>query len=235
MSQAIGGRVHGGAAAAASATSVADIATWTVLGAIIVRRIGAVCATAQTGTAPVLTFDIRPTYGSDTGRKIGAAGVGTVTFPAGGVAVGKGVVIEVREKVYTGQQIVCGVTTGATAGTVLPILEYEVTTENAANQGAAFVSGTVQPGPLLLRESGTPAEDRLTEDEREALAELADKDLSDEEQRQRKAVRAQERQAREAAQPKPPVAVGAETAEEQARRKAWEAYYQQQAPPASAR
>lgn len=133
---------------ATSAASLADIGTWTVTSPITVARVGALVTVAQTGAAPTLSFDLRPTYGSDTGRLAGK--VGTCVFPAGGVAVGKTVTTEVRTKVNAGQQIVCAVSVAAGAGTVIPIIEWVPRTENAGNQNGAQLGGATQPSPLQL-------------------------------------------------------------------------------------
>jgi hypothetical protein len=148
-------RVIGQPTAAVSLTTTADVATWTIVGPITVARVGALVATAQTGTAPVLSFDLRPTYGSDTGRL--AAKVGRCTFPAGGVAVAKTVTAECRSAVNAGQQVVCAITTAATAGTVVPFIEWVTRTENSANQGSSQLSSTTQPSPLLLVTGAMPS------------------------------------------------------------------------------
>jgi hypothetical protein len=143
-----GHRIIGQPTAPVSATTAADVGTWTALGPVLIARVGALVTTAQTGTAPVLSFDLRPTYGSDTGRL--AAKVGRCTFPTGGVAVGKTVTAECRSIVNAGQQVVCAVTTGATAGQVIPFIEWVTRTENSANQNGAQLPSTGQVTPLQL-------------------------------------------------------------------------------------
>ena len=133
---------------ATSIASAADIGTWTVTSPITVARVGALVTVAQTGAAPTLSFDLRPTYGSDTGRLAGKVGV--CTFPAGGVGIGKTVTVEVRTKVNAGQQIVCAVTGAGGAGTAIPIIEWVPRTENAGNQSGAQLGGATQPSPLQL-------------------------------------------------------------------------------------
>jgi hypothetical protein len=146
-------RVIGQTTTAVSAVTPADIGTWTILGPVIIARVGALAATAQTGTAPVLSFDLRPTYGSDTGRL--AAKIGRCQFPAGGVALGKTVTAECRSIVNAGQQVVCAVTTGATAGTVIPFIEWVTRTENTLNQASAQLASVIQPGPLTVTTMST--------------------------------------------------------------------------------
>lgn len=150
---------------ATSAATLADIGTWTVTNPITVARVGALVTVAQTGAAPTLSFDLRPTYGSDTGRQAGKVGV--CQFPVGGVGVGKTVTVEVRSKINAGQQIVCAVTVVAGAGTVIPIIEWVPRTENSANQGSSQLGGASQPTPLALMgvppmldgaDAGTPLE-----------------------------------------------------------------------------
>jgi hypothetical protein len=133
---------------ATAVTGLADIGTWTVTNPVTVARVGALVTVAQTGAAPVISFDLRPTYGSDTGRQAGKVGV--CTFPAGGVTVGKTVTVEVRSKINAGQQIVAAVTTVGGAGTVIPIIEWVARTENSANQGSVQLGGATQPSPLAL-------------------------------------------------------------------------------------
>lgn len=132
----------------ASLASAADIGVFSVQGPITVARVGVLLATAQTGAAPVISFDLRPTFGSDTGRLAGKVGV--CTFPAGGVGIGKTVTVEVRSKVNAGQQIVVAVTGAAGAGTGIPVVEWVTRTENSANQGSAQLGGATQPTPLAL-------------------------------------------------------------------------------------
>jgi hypothetical protein len=141
-------RVLAEVTAAAAVTGAADIGTWTITGPITVARVGALVTVAQSGAAPVLSFDKRVTYGSDTGRVAGAVGV--CTFPAGGVGVGKTVTVEVRSKLNTGEQIVCAITTVGGAGSVIPIIEWVPRTENSANQGSKQLGGATQPSPLAV-------------------------------------------------------------------------------------
>jgi hypothetical protein len=129
-------------------TALADVGTWTVLGPIMVARVGALVTVAQTGAAPTLRFDLRPIYGSDTGRLLGE--VGTCVFPAGGVGLGKTVTTEVRAPVNAGQQVVCAVTTVGGAGSVIPIIEWVTRTENSQNQNGAQLAGATQPTPLAV-------------------------------------------------------------------------------------
>lgn len=109
----------------------ADKTTIQVLGPITVMRIGFLVTTAVTVTAAVIAFDKRVTPGSDTDRV--AAGVGRVTCPVTGSAIGQVVYKNVSVDLNPGDEVVVELETASTAGGGIPLFEYIPREEMPAN------------------------------------------------------------------------------------------------------
>lgn len=105
---------------------------WPVTGlAKTVRRLSAVVTTATPAADPcTLSFDLRPTAGSDTNRV--DAGVGTLTIPGGTVA-GTVVYKNVNVVVRPGQEILLRATDATAAGAAHVGLTVEEMWETPAN------------------------------------------------------------------------------------------------------
>lgn len=102
--------------AAADLSATGDKATWTPTGLpATLRRVAVVVTTAVTTPAAVVSLDLRPTAGSDTGRVTG--GVGTLTVPASS-PLGRVVYKALTRTLLPGQEVVINVTVAAGAGVV---------------------------------------------------------------------------------------------------------------------
>lgn len=102
--------------AAADLSSTGDKAIWTPTGLpATLRRIAVIVTTAVTTPAAVISLDLRPTAGSNTGRVTG--GVGTLTVP---VASPQGRVVykALNTTLLPGHEVVVNVTTATGAGVV---------------------------------------------------------------------------------------------------------------------
>lgn len=126
-------------ASAVALTPTGNKGTWPVTGlAKTIRRISAVVTTATTAADPcILSFDIRPTAGSDTNRV--DAGVGTVTIP-GNTAVGTVVYKNVNVTVRPGQEILLRATDATAAGVATVGMTVEEAWETPANVAAMVAS-----------------------------------------------------------------------------------------------
>jgi hypothetical protein len=128
------GRVTGAAVlfAPVALQTPADLGAYQILGAVTAYRIGLLITTLMTVSNAVLSFDIRPTPGSDTGRV--AAGVGTITVPFGAAPGAVGLVYykDVTVDLNPGDEVVVKLTAGSTAGAGIPIFE---TSPRDANPG----------------------------------------------------------------------------------------------------
>lgn len=111
--------------------TAADKALCRIFKAITVKRIGVLITTAVTVTAAVLDFDRRVTPGSDTGRV--SSGVGRITAPVTGSAIGQVVYKNVSVDLNPGDEVVFELVTASTAGGGIPIMEYIDRPEEPAN------------------------------------------------------------------------------------------------------
>lgn len=120
-------------------TPTGNKGTWPINGlAKTVRRISAVVNLATTAADPcTLSFDIRPTAGSDTNRQ--DAGVGTLVIPGGTVA-GTVVYKNVNVVVRPGQEILLRATDASAAGTAHVGLTVEEMWEVPVNVPAMVAS-----------------------------------------------------------------------------------------------
>lgn len=116
-----------------STAAVADnLSLFKVLAPITVLRVGLHVTTTITTTAPVVDFDRRVLFGSDTGRV--QAGVTTMTFPAvAGLTAGVTVYKNVRVDLSPGDEVTVQVTTASAAGAGIPFLEYIPRQEDPRN------------------------------------------------------------------------------------------------------
>jgi hypothetical protein len=126
-------------ASAVALTPTGNKGTWPVTGlAKTVRRLEAIVTTTTTAADPcTLSFDLRPTAGSDTNRVDG--GVGTLVIPGGTVA-GTVVYKNVGVVVRPGQEILLRVTDAAAAGVASVGLTVEEMWETPANVPAMVAS-----------------------------------------------------------------------------------------------
>lgn len=116
-------------------TPTGNKGTWPVSGLPkTIRRLSAVVTTATTAADPcTLSFDIRPTAGSDTGRI--DAGVGTLVIPGGtvpGTVIYKNVSVTVRP----GQEVLLRATDATAAGAATVGMTVEEAWETPANVAA---------------------------------------------------------------------------------------------------
>lgn len=114
-------------------TSVADIFTFTPTFPVEIYEFGMVMTAGLTASDNViLALDKRPTAGTDTGRTVGVADLGTLTIAAassGAVAAGDIMISRPASGpfiLYPGQQAVLNVTNSCTAGTGLPFINYRL-------------------------------------------------------------------------------------------------------------
>jgi hypothetical protein len=126
-------------ASAVALTPTGAKGTWPVTGlAKTIRRLSAVVTTATTAADPcILSFDLRVTAGSDTGRV--TAGVGTLTLPGGTVA-GTVVYKNVNVTVRPGQEVVLTATDATAAGVATVGMTVEEAWETPANVAAMVAS-----------------------------------------------------------------------------------------------
>lgn len=126
-------------ASAVALTPTGNKGTWPVTGlAKTIRRISAVVTTATTAADPcTLSFDIRPTAGSDTNRV--DAGVGTLTIP-GGTVVGTVLYKNVNVTVRPGQEVLLRATDATAAGVATVGMTVEEAWETPANVAAMVAS-----------------------------------------------------------------------------------------------
>lgn len=111
--------------------TAADKALCRIFSRIRVTRIGVLITTAVTVTAAVLDFDRRITPASDTGRV--SSGVGRITCPVTGSAIGQIVYKNVSVDLNPGDEIVFELVTASTAGGGIPFIEYIPSPEVPAN------------------------------------------------------------------------------------------------------
>ena len=101
---------------AADLSATGDKATWNPSGLpATLRRVALIVTTAVTTPAAVVSLDLRPTAGSNTGRVTG--GAGTLTIPAASPQ-GRVVYKDLNTTLLPGQEVVVNVTTAAGAGVV---------------------------------------------------------------------------------------------------------------------
>lgn len=126
-------------ASAVALTPTGNKGTWPVTGlSKTVRRLSAVVTTATTAADPcTLSFDIRPTAGSDTNRV--DAGVGTIIIP-GGTVVGTVVYKNVNVSLRPGQEVLLRATDATAAGVATVGMTVEETWETPANVTAMVAS-----------------------------------------------------------------------------------------------
>jgi hypothetical protein len=126
-------------ASAVPLTPTGNKGTWPVTGlAKTVRRLEAVVTTTTTAADPcTLSFDLRPTAGSDTNRVDG--GVGTLVIPGGTVA-GTVLYKNVSVVVRPGQEILLRATDAAAAGVASVGMTVEEMWETPANVPAMVAS-----------------------------------------------------------------------------------------------
>lgn len=120
-------------------TPTGNKGTWPVSGLPkTVRRLAAVVTTATTAADPcTLSFDIRPTAGSDTNRVDG--GVGTLVIP-GGTVVGTVIYKNVNVVVRPGQEVLLRATDATAAGAAHVGMTVEEMWETPANVPAMVAS-----------------------------------------------------------------------------------------------
>lgn len=126
-------------AAAVALTPTGDKGTWPVSGMPkTIRRLTAIVTTATTAADPcTLSFDLRPTAGSNTGRVTG--GVGTLIIPGGTVA-GTVVYKAVNVTVRPGQEVVLNATDATAAGVADVGMTVQEAPETPANVPAMVAS-----------------------------------------------------------------------------------------------
>jgi hypothetical protein len=126
-------------ASAVPLTPTGNKGTWPVTGlAKTVRRLSAVVTTTTTAADPcTLSFDLRITAGSDTGRV--DAGVGTLIIP-GGTVQGTVVYKNVGVVVKPGQEVLLRATDAAAAGVATVGMTVEEMWETPANIPAMVVT-----------------------------------------------------------------------------------------------
>lgn len=102
-----------------------------------IRRVAVVVTTAVTTPAPVLSFDLRPTAGSNTDRVAG--GVGTLTIPASS-PLGRVIYKDLNATLLPGQEVVVNATTAAGAGVVDIRMNVVPGTDTPANNARMVAS-----------------------------------------------------------------------------------------------
>lgn len=119
-------------ASAVALTPTGNKGTWPVTGlAKTIRRLSAVVTTTTTAADPcTLSFDLRPTAGSDTNRV--DAGVGILIIP-GGTVQGTVVYKHVSVTVRPGQEVLLRATDAAAAGVATVGMTIEELWETPAN------------------------------------------------------------------------------------------------------
>ena len=124
--------------AAADLSATGDKATWAPTGLpATLRRVAVVVTTAVTTPAAVISLDLRPTAGSDTGRVTG--GVGTLIVPAAS-PLGRVIYKALNSTLLPGQEVVVNVTVAAGAGVVDVRLDLVPGTEIPANNPRMLAS-----------------------------------------------------------------------------------------------
>lgn len=124
--------------AAADLSATGDKATWNPSGLpATLRRLAVVVTTAVTTPAAVVSLDLRPTAGSNTGRVPG--GVGTLTIPSASPQ-GRVIYKDLNTTLLPGQEVVVNVTTAAGAGVVDMRLNLVPGTDTPANNARMVAS-----------------------------------------------------------------------------------------------
>lgn len=125
-------------APAADLSATGDKATWAPTGLpATLRRVAVVVTTAVTTPAAVISLDLRPTAGGDTGRVTG--GVGALTVPASS-PLGRVIYKALNSTLLPGQEVVVNVTVAAGAGVVDVRLDLVPGTEIPANNPRMLAS-----------------------------------------------------------------------------------------------